>query len=64
MIEGYLGSSSLKEFEALTEESISERENKEFEEGLIAKVKLLLYKTFGKDIQYLHEVAGDGPGML
>ena len=46
------GSSSLKEFQALTGESISERESKKFEEGLNAKVKLSLYKTFGKGIEF------------
>ena len=42
------GSSSLKAFLALAGESISERESKRFEEGLNTKVKLTLYKTFGK----------------
>ena len=51
------GSSSLKAFLALAGESISERESKRFEEGLNTKVKLTLYKTFGKAIEfkkYLH----------
>ena len=54
------GSSSCKEFQALTRESISERESKRFDEGLNSKVKLSLYETFGKGIEfknYLHEVA-------
>ena len=54
------GSSSLK---ALAWESISERESKRFEEGLNTKVKLTLYKTFGKAIEfkkYLHGVADAG----
>ena len=61
------GSSSLKEFQALTWESISERETKTFEEGLNAKVKLSLYKTFGKGIEfkkYFHGVADAGSRLL
>ena len=46
------GSSSLKAFLALAGESISERESKRFEEGLNTKVKLTLYKTFGKAIVF------------
>ena len=52
------GSSSLKAFAG---ESISERESKRFEEGLNTKVKLTLYKTFGKAIEfkkYLHAWGG------
>ena len=58
------GSSSLK---ALAWESISERESKRFEEGLNTKVKLTLYKTFGKAIEfkkYLHGVADAGSRLL
>ena len=61
------GSSSLKEFQALMGESISERESKRFEEELNAKVKLFLYKTFGKGIEfkkYLHDVADAGSRLL
>ena len=47
------GSSSLKAFLALAGESISERESKRFEEGLNTKVKLTLYKTFGKAIEFI-----------
>ena len=57
-------SSSLK---ALAGESISERESKRFEEGLNTKVKLTLYKTFGKAIEfkkYLHGVADAGSRLL
>ena len=36
---------------ALAGESISERESKRFEEGLDTKVKITLYKTFGKAIE-------------
>ena len=42
------GSSSLKASLALAGESINERESKRFKEGLNTKVKLTLYKTFGK----------------
>ena len=61
------GSSSLKAFLALAGESISERESKRFEEGLNTKVKLTLYKTFGKAIEfkkYLHGVADAGSRLL
>ena len=61
------GSSSLKAFLALARESISERESKRFEEGLHTKVKLTLYKTFGKAIEfkkYLHGVADAGSRLL
>ena len=60
-------SSSLKAFLALAGESISERESKRFEEGLNTKVKLTLYKTFGKAIEfkkYLHGVADAGSRLL
>ena len=46
------GSSSLQEFQALMGESISERESEKFEEGLNAKVKLYLYETFGKGVEF------------
>ena len=61
------GSCSLKAFLALAGESISEREIKRFEEGLNTKVKLTLYKTFGKAIEfkkYLHGVADAGSRLL
>ena len=58
------GSSSLKEFLGLARESISERE---IEEGLSTKVKLTLYKTFDKAIEfkkYLHGMADAGSRLL
>ena len=58
------GSRSLK---ALAGESISEWESKRFEEGLNTKVKLTLYKTFGKAIEfkkYLHGAADAGSRLL
>ena len=66
MVKGYYGW-SLKAFLALAGESISERESKRFEEGLNTKVKLTLYKTFGKAIEfkkYLHGVADAGSRLL
>ena len=42
------GESSLVSFLACIEESISEREGRQFEEGLNSKVKLDMYKRFGK----------------
>ena len=42
------------------EECISERECRKFEEGLNNKVKLAMYKTFGKNVEfkkYLHGVS-------
>ena len=55
----------LKAFLALAGESISERESKRFGEGLNTKVKLTLYKTFGKAIyRYLHGVADAGSRLF
>ena len=59
MVKGYVSS--------FGRESISERESKRFEEGLNTKVKLTLYKTFGKAIEfkkYLHGVADAGSRLL
>ena len=36
----------------MVEESIGERERKKFVEGLNSKVKLTLYKCFGKEVQF------------
>ena len=52
-------SRSLKAFLALAGESISERESKRFEEGLNTKVKLTLYRTFGKAVEFCMGVAAD-----
>ena len=62
-----VGSSSLKEFPALTGETITERESKRFEKGHDAKVKIFLYRTFGKDIEfinYLHGVPDAGSRLF
>ena len=51
----------------MTGESISEKVSKKFEEGLNAKVKLSLYKTFGKGIEfkkYLHGAVDAGSRLL
>ena len=49
------------------EESIGERERKKFVKGLSSKVKLTLYKSFGKDVQfkkYLHGLSDAGTRLL
>ena len=61
------GDSSLKAFLALVEESISEREDRKFVDGLNSKVKLTLYKTFGQEVEfkkYLHGVSDAGSRLL
>ena len=61
------GESSLASFLACIEESISEREGKQFEEGLNSKVKLDMYKRFGKGVEfkrYLHGVGDAGTRLL
>ena len=53
------GDSSSASFMACVEECISERESRKFEEGLNTKVKLDMYKRFGKSIEfkkYLHGI--------
>ena len=48
---------------ASVEECISERESRRFEEGLNTKVKLDIYKRFGKSVEfrkYLHGVCDAG----
>ena len=52
---------SLAFFMACVEESIKERDNMEFEKGLDNKVK---YKTFGKNIEYLHGVGDAGTRLV
>ena len=49
------------------EECTSERESKKFEEGLNTKVKLDIYKRFGKSVEfkkYLHGVCDVGSKLL
>ena len=48
-------------------EGIDERESSKFEEGLNSKVKLSLYRTFGKVVEfkkYLHGVGDAGTRLL
>ena len=42
-------------FMSCVEECISERECRKFEEGLNNKVKLAVYKTFGKNVEFKME---------
>ena len=61
------GESSLASFLACIDECISERECRKFEEGLDNKVKLAMYKTFGKRVEfkkYLHGISDAGTGLL
>ena len=49
------------------EDCISERECRKFEEGLNNKVKLAMYKTFGKNVEfkkYLRGVSDAGTRLL
>ena len=51
------GMTSMASFSACVEDCISERECRKFEEGLNNKVKLTLYKSFGRSVKfkkYLH----------
>ena len=53
------GDSSSPSFMASVEECISERESRKYEEGLNTKVKLDMYKRFGKSVEfkkYLHGI--------
>ena len=55
--------SSSASFMTCVEECISERESRKFEEGLITKVKLDMYKRFGKSVEfkkYLHGICDAG----
>ena len=61
------GDSSSASFMACVEECISERESRKFEEGLNTKVKLDMYKCFGKSIEfkkYLHGICDAGSRLL
>ena len=60
------GDSSSASCLACVEECISERESR-FEEGLNTKVKLYIYKRFGKSVEfkkYLHGVCDAGSRLL
>ena len=57
----------MKGFLSIVGGSINEREIRKFEEGLNGKVKLLLYKTFNKGVefkQYLHGESDAGSRLL
>ena len=59
--------SSLASFMACIDECIREREYSVFEEGLNSKVKLTIYKTFGKNVEYkkyLHGISDAGTRLL
>ena len=61
------GDSSSASFMASVEECISERESRKFEEGLNTKVKLDMYKRFGKSVEfkkYLHGICNAGSRLL
>ena len=61
------GDSLSASFLACVEECISERESRRFEEGLNTKVKLYIYKRFGKSVEfkkYLHGVCDAGSRLL
>ena len=61
------GDSLSASFMACVEECISERESKEFEEGLNTKVKLDVYKSSGKSVEfkkYLHGICDTGSRLL
>ena len=61
------GGSSSVLFMAYVEECISERESRKFEEGLNSKVKLDIYKRFGKSVEfkkYLHGICDAGSKLL
>ena len=61
------GDSSSASFMACVEEYISERESRKFEEGLNTKVKLDMYKRFGKSVEfkkYLHGICDAGSRLL
>ena len=59
--------SSLASYLACIDECICERECRKFEEGLDNKVKLAMYRKFGKRVEfkkYLHGVSDAGTGHL
>ena len=58
---------SIKPFLSNVNECVSTRESKEHVEGLNSKVKLQLYKSFGKEVDfktYLHGVSDAGTRLL
>ena len=58
---------SVKPFLSDVNECVGTRESKEFVEGLNSRVKLQLYKTFGKEVDfitYLHGVSDAGTRLF
>ena len=45
-------------------ECANTRESKEYVEGLNSKAKLLLYTTFGKEVDFMHRVSDAGTRLL
>ena len=43
---------------------ISERESRKFENGVNTKVKLDMYKRFGKSVEYLHGACDAGSRLF
>ena len=60
MARGHSKSCSLKSFLGVAGEGIDERESGKFEEGLNSKVKLSLYRTFGKIVEFKKYLRGVG----
>ena len=61
------GECSLKGFLSVVRESIDERESRKFKEGLDSKVKLSLYRTFCKAVEfkaYLHQECDTGSRLM
>ena len=61
------GGCSLKGFLSVVGESIDEQECRKFKEGLESKVKLSLYRTFCKAVEfkvYLHGACDAGPRLM
>ena len=54
------GSCSLKSFLGVAGEGIDERESNKFEEGLNSRVRLSLYRTFGKIVEFKKYLRGVG----
>ena len=58
---------AMRGFLSIVGDSINEREIRKFEEGLNSKVKLLLYKTFNKAVEfkkYLHWKSDAGSSLM
>ena len=61
------GDCSMKGFSSIVGDSINKREIRKFEERLNSKVKLLLYKTLNKEVEfknYLHGKSDAGSRLM